>query len=175
MPLSFWSPSATTWFRFVGWEFVIWSAWSRAERASTPPPLYAHASSSISNSNFALRKFKDFWLEFRLHLQQRLYRVDHQALPFRPTHYHIRIGEHSWYYRKVRAQRGAARSRCVPRKFPARFCRNPAKLPAGLSSSPHVWIQQGKSDDSSAACLFVKSCNVVICCYLEDTNLVINS
>jgi len=51
------------------------------------------------------------------------------------------------------------------------FCRNPAKLPVALSSSPRITIQQGNSDDSSAALSFVKGCDVVLCCYLGDNTL----
>ncbi|KAI9924290.1 hypothetical protein MW887_007240 [Aspergillus wentii] len=54
------------------------------------------------------------------------------------------------------------------------FCRNPSKLPESLRSSPRVTTIQGNSDDLDALRTFVRTCSVVICCYLGDNNLMEN-
>ncbi|PKY04959.1 NAD(P)-binding protein [Aspergillus campestris IBT 28561] len=51
------------------------------------------------------------------------------------------------------------------------FCRNPSKLPAKFRDSPDVTIVQGSSDDVDVLRIFVRGCDVVICCYLGDNTL----
>ncbi|KAJ9396413.1 hypothetical protein DTO282F9_6711 [Paecilomyces variotii] len=51
------------------------------------------------------------------------------------------------------------------------FCRDPAKLPDSIKTSPRVHITQGGSDDMKALRSFARSCSVVICCYLGDNKL----
>ncbi|KAH8666200.1 hypothetical protein BGZ61DRAFT_559078 [Ilyonectria robusta] len=53
------------------------------------------------------------------------------------------------------------------------YCRSPAKLPAHLLRDPHVSLTQGQFDDESALKSFVKGCDVMICTYLADIDVMI--
>lgn len=53
------------------------------------------------------------------------------------------------------------------------YCRNPAKLPAHLLHDPHISLTQGQFDDESALKSFVKGCDVMICTYLADNDVMI--
>ncbi|OAA75565.1 NmrA-like family protein [Akanthomyces lecanii RCEF 1005] len=51
------------------------------------------------------------------------------------------------------------------------FCRDPAKLPRDVLSSPRVTVVQGNATDRDAIRQFAKGCNVIVCCYLGDDTL----
>jgi hypothetical protein len=51
------------------------------------------------------------------------------------------------------------------------FARNPSKLDASISSSPEVEIFQGDAFDTEKIRPFVHGCDIVVCCYLGDDNL----
>lgn len=51
------------------------------------------------------------------------------------------------------------------------FCRDPAKLPRDVSSSPRVTVVQGNATDRDAIRQFAKGCHVIVCCYLGDDTL----
>ncbi|OQE44738.1 hypothetical protein PENCOP_c002G03055 [Penicillium coprophilum] len=51
------------------------------------------------------------------------------------------------------------------------LCRSPSKLPESFRNSPRVTIFQGESTDLDTLRTFVHGCDVVICCYLGDNNL----
>ncbi|KAJ5876568.1 hypothetical protein N7455_000033 [Penicillium solitum] len=53
------------------------------------------------------------------------------------------------------------------------LCRNASKLPQQFRESPRVNIVQGESSDLETLRSFVGGCDVVICCYLGDNNLMI--
>ncbi|GKZ36205.1 hypothetical protein AbraIFM66950_007201 [Aspergillus brasiliensis] len=54
------------------------------------------------------------------------------------------------------------------------YCRNPSKLPETLKSSPKLEIIEGTAFDQDAIATFVQGCDVVVCCYLGDDQLMIN-
>lgn len=54
------------------------------------------------------------------------------------------------------------------------YARNPAKVDASLSQSPKVQLFQGEAFDDVAIKTFVTGCDVVVCSYLGDDNLMIN-
>lgn len=54
------------------------------------------------------------------------------------------------------------------------YCRDPTKLPASLLASKRISVTQGQSEERNALRAFAKGCDVVICCYLGDHNLMIN-
>ncbi|KAH7142938.1 hypothetical protein B0J13DRAFT_585594 [Dactylonectria estremocensis] len=51
------------------------------------------------------------------------------------------------------------------------YCRNPAKLPAFIASSPRVQVVQGEATDRAALRSFASGSDVVVCCYLGDETL----
>ncbi|KAL4765778.1 NmrA-like family protein [Aspergillus foveolatus] len=53
------------------------------------------------------------------------------------------------------------------------YCRDPAKLPSSLFSSPNLELFQGSAFDHEALASFVQGCDVVVCCYLGDDKLMI--
>ncbi|KAL4744759.1 hypothetical protein BDW72DRAFT_208760 [Aspergillus terricola var. indicus] len=53
------------------------------------------------------------------------------------------------------------------------YCRDPAKLPSSLSSSPNVELIQGSAFDHEALASFVQDCDVGVCCYLGDNKLMV--
>ncbi|KAL4735591.1 hypothetical protein BDV11DRAFT_195678 [Aspergillus similis] len=53
------------------------------------------------------------------------------------------------------------------------YCRDPAKLPSSLYSSPNVELTQGSAFDHEALASFVQDCDVVVCCYLGDDKLMV--
>lgn len=54
------------------------------------------------------------------------------------------------------------------------LCRNASKLPEHFRRSPRVTIVQGESSDVEVLRTFVRGCDVVICCYLGDNDLMID-
>lgn len=54
------------------------------------------------------------------------------------------------------------------------YCRDPTKLPDVIQSSSRVQITKGESTDNASLRSFVRSCDVVICCYLGDNSLMID-
>ena len=54
------------------------------------------------------------------------------------------------------------------------YCRDPTKLPDAIQSSSRVQITKGESTDNASLRSFVRSCDVVICCYLGDNSLMID-
>lgn len=53
------------------------------------------------------------------------------------------------------------------------YGRNPSKLPSPLTTSARVQLFQGEAFDTAALKRFVTGCDVVICAYLGDDNLMI--
>lgn len=53
------------------------------------------------------------------------------------------------------------------------LARDPSKLDASISSSPRVEIFQGDAIDTEKIRPFVHGCDVVVCCYLGDDNVMI--
>ncbi|KAJ5674765.1 nmrA-like family protein [Penicillium maclennaniae] len=51
------------------------------------------------------------------------------------------------------------------------LCRNASKLPQHFRDSPRVTTIQGDSGDLETLRTFVRGCDVVVCCYLGDNNL----
>ena len=51
------------------------------------------------------------------------------------------------------------------------LCRNPSKLPEHFRNSPRVTIIQGESSDLETLRTFVRGCDVAICCYFGDNEL----
>ncbi|KAJ5635468.1 nmrA-like family protein [Penicillium longicatenatum] len=54
------------------------------------------------------------------------------------------------------------------------LCRNASKLPEHFRDSPRVTIIQGESTDLDTLRRFARGCDVVICCYLGDNDLMTN-
>lgn len=48
------------------------------------------------------------------------------------------------------------------------LCRTASKVDASISSSPHVSLVQGDAFDTAALHALVRTCDVVVCCYLGD-------
>ena len=53
------------------------------------------------------------------------------------------------------------------------LARDPAKVDASISSAPNVQVFQGDAFDADKIRPFVRGCDVVVCCYLGDDNLMI--
>jgi hypothetical protein len=53
------------------------------------------------------------------------------------------------------------------------FCRNQTKVDKQLASSSQVEIVEGGAYDRERAAKFVKGCDIVVCCYLGDDDLMI--
>lgn len=51
------------------------------------------------------------------------------------------------------------------------FCRDPSKLPPSITNFPKINIVKGEFNDKNALESFVTGTDVVICCYLGDTEL----
>lgn len=54
------------------------------------------------------------------------------------------------------------------------LCRNASKLPQHFRESPRVTIIQGDSGDLDTLRRFARACDVVVCCYLGDNDLMTN-
>ncbi|KAF2188488.1 NAD(P)-binding protein [Zopfia rhizophila CBS 207.26] len=53
------------------------------------------------------------------------------------------------------------------------YCRNPTRLPLQISNHPRVQLTQGQHDDEATLRSFVKGCDVMICCYLADNDVMV--
>ncbi|KAJ4112191.1 hypothetical protein NW768_011770 [Fusarium equiseti] len=53
------------------------------------------------------------------------------------------------------------------------FCRNQTKVDEHLASSSQIEIIEGGAYDRERAAKFVKGCDIVVCCYLGDDDLMI--
>ncbi|KAH7031972.1 NmrA family protein-like protein [Macrophomina phaseolina] len=54
------------------------------------------------------------------------------------------------------------------------YCRNSSRLPAPLTTNPRVNIIQGRVGDAAAVRPFVKGCDVVVCGYLADNDVMLD-
>jgi len=56
------------------------------------------------------------------------------------------------------------------------YCRNPAKLPEALRSSPKLKLKliQGDAFGNNAIGSFIQGCDVIVCCYLGDDKLMVD-
>lgn len=54
------------------------------------------------------------------------------------------------------------------------YCREPSKVPSSFSSNSRVSLAKGDGFDTSAIRSFVTGCDVVVCCYLGDDELMVN-
>lgn len=54
------------------------------------------------------------------------------------------------------------------------YCRDPSKVPQPISSSSQVTLIKGDAFDRDAIRTFTKTCNVIVCCYLGDDNLMVD-
>ncbi|GAB1206009.1 hypothetical protein APSETT445_004690 [Aspergillus pseudonomiae] len=54
------------------------------------------------------------------------------------------------------------------------YCRDPSKVPESISSSEKVTLFKGDAFDKEAIRTFAQGCDVLICCYLGDNQLMID-
>lgn len=54
------------------------------------------------------------------------------------------------------------------------YCRDPSKVPEGISSSAQVILFQGDAFSKDAINAFAKGCDVIVCCYLGDDKLMVD-
>ncbi|KAL1614197.1 hypothetical protein SLS54_009915 [Diplodia seriata] len=54
------------------------------------------------------------------------------------------------------------------------YCRNPTRLPSPLQTDPRVTITQGQVDDAAAIRSFVTGCDIVVCGYLADNDVMLD-
>ncbi|OGM42488.1 NmrA-like family protein [Aspergillus bombycis] len=54
------------------------------------------------------------------------------------------------------------------------YCRDPSKVPESISSSEKVTLFKGDAFDKGAIRTFAQGCDVLICCYLGDNQLMID-
>lgn len=54
------------------------------------------------------------------------------------------------------------------------YCRDPSKVPESISSSDMVTLFKGDAFDKDAIRTFAQDCDVIVCCYLGDDNLMVD-